>query len=253
MRSKTRRSATMPSPRGPSRPNQVLIAVVLVVIGATIALGFDRLIPPASSRTTASPSAPPATDSAVASASDEPLPSDIPSDAPSDSPSPSPSPVAPILAAAMPHTINGVTLTVESDLGSTILGNDPGSRSFAAAVTTLGVTPAKLELAFAYDEAGSLAVTVLGFRIPGISPAKLRPLVVETWLSATAPGVKSTSITIGGIPTTKVTYGDEGSDEYVLVRGDAVFVVETSNPDLAAAAVQAMAAIPAPSGSPAAS
>ena len=117
---------------------------------------------------------------------------------------------------------------MESDLGSTILGNDPGSRSFAAAVSTLGVTPAKLELAFAYDEAGSLAVTVLGFRIPGISPTKLRPLVLETWLSATAPGVKSSSVTIGGIATTKVTYGDEGSDEYVLVRGDAVFVVETS-------------------------
>jgi hypothetical protein len=239
-----------------SRPNPTLIAIVLVVIGATVALGAERLAAPGA----ASPTAPPAA-SALASA--DPLadssafPSDYPSDAPSDGPSASP--VAPQLEAAMPHSVSNTTLTVESDLGSAILGSDPGSRSFAAAISTLGVTSDNLEVAFAYDEAGALPLTVIGFRLPGVAVAKLKTMVLQAWLSTLVPGVKSADATVGGLPATKVTYSDNGADEYVYIRGDAVFIAETTDVNLATAAIGATkvpapeASVPASSTRPAAS
>ena len=237
-----------------SRPNRTLIAIVLVVIGATMALGFERLVPGAI------PGAPrassPVASSAVAdtAASEDPslasdAPSDQPSDVASDSPAPSASPVAPILEAAMPHALNGSPLTVETDLGTSILGSDPYSRSFAAAVSTLGAKADQLEIGYAYDETGALSVTVLGFRIPGVTSAKLRPLVLSSWLSSGGPGVTTTNVTLAGTAVTRVSYGDKGADEYVLVRGDVVFIAETSDVATATAAVQAITGT-APSASP---
>ena len=244
-----RRSAP---PAGRERTNQALLAIVLVVVGAVAALGFERLVPgiaPGAVPATATPAAsadiadPFATDAAV---SDDPgLSSDAPSDAPIDSAQPPASPAAPILDAAMPRAVNGTPLTVETDLGSTILGNDPGSRSFAAAVSTLGVSSDKLEIGFAYDDAGSLPLSVLGFRIAGVSAARLRPLVLESWLSGSAPGVKSSNVTLSGTPVIRVSYGDEGSDEYVFVHGDVVFIVETSDQTLATAVIKSIVGAPA--------
>jgi hypothetical protein len=250
MRSKTRPRASGPAPR-PARPNQALIAIVLVVIGATAALGFERLASAGSTGNRAGSSAGvPAASDLVSS--DPNLPSDSGADAASGSPEPSPSPIAPVLDAMMPRSVGATTLTIETDLGSTILGNDPGSRSFGAAVSTLGVSTDKLEIAFGYDGSGSVALSVIGFRIPGIAPATLRPLVLEAWLSAGAPGVTSTTVTVGGTSATKVSYGDKGPDEYVFTHGDGVFIVETDDPAQAAAVVQAMpvaGSSAAPSGS----
>lgn len=228
-----------------SRPNSTLIAVVLVVIGATVALGAERLAAPGSAATPR----PTATADAAAllpSASSLVDSSGAPSDIPTDSTGPSPSPVAPVLEAAMPHEVNSTPLTVEADLGSSILGSDPGSRSFAAAISTLGVTSDKLEVAFAYDEAGSLPLTVVGFRLPGIPVARLRTLVLQGWLSTLVPGVKSAEVSLGGTPATRVSYADNGADEYVFTKGDAVFIVETSDQAMATAIV---AATRAPAGS----
>lgn len=226
------------------RPNPTLIAIVLVVIGATVALGAERLASPTPSAT----SRPTATaNPAVLSPSDDPtLASDEPTEAVDESAGPSPSPVAPELEAAMPHKINDTALTVEADLGSSILGTDPGSRSFAAAISTLGVSSDNLQVAFAYDEAGTLPITVVGFRLPTVTAAKLRTLVLQAWLSTLVPGVKSADTTLGGVATTKVSYGDQGADEYVFVRGDAVFIAEASD-DATATAI--IAATKAPAGS----
>jgi len=230
MSSRTRRSDPPPS-----RPNPTLIAIVLVVIGAVVALGAERIAVPSAAPTPR----PTATADVANLSSDAPVSSDFPSDGPSDSAGPSASPVAPILEAAMPHQISSTALTVESDLGSSILGSDPGSRSFAAAVSTLGVTSDKLEVAFAYDEAGALPLTVVGFRLPGVASAKLRPLVLQGWLSTLVPGVKASDVTVGGVAATKVSYGDQGADEYVYTKGDGVFIVETSDETQAAAAIAA--------------
>jgi hypothetical protein len=248
MRSKTRRRAVPPVSRS-TRPNHALIAIVLVVIGASAALGFERLTSAGGPGAGATPS--PSSDVAASSPSDDPaLASASGLDTPSDSAAPPASPVAPILDAEMPRSVNGTTLTIETNLGSTILGKDPSSRSFGAAVSTLGVTSDKLEIAFGYDATGALTLSVLGFRIPGIAPTKLRPLVLESWLLASAPGVTSAAVTVGGTAATKVSYGDQGADEYVFVHGDSVFIVESDNQALATAVVQAMPVGPAPSAGP---
>jgi hypothetical protein len=240
MPSKSRRSDPVSS-----RPNPTIIAIVLVIIGATVALGAERLVAPGATPTPR-PSATAAAD-LLPSDNDVVDSSDFPSEDPlAASDAPSSSPVAPILEAAMPHTINGTTLTVEADLGSAILGSDPGSRSFAAAISTLGVTSDKLEVAFAYDEAGALPLTVIGFRLPGTSAAKLQTLVLQAWLSTLVPGVKTTDVTLGSTAATKVSYGDDGADEFVFTKGDAVFIVETSD---AAQATAIIAATKAPAGS----
>ncbi len=225
-----------------SRVNPTVIAIVLVVIGATVALGSERLAGGLGAPAATPSAAVLATDPAAAEASTAPDDSFAVDDSapPEDSPLPSDSPAAPILAAEMPHSVNGTTLTVEADLGSAVLGSDPGSRSFGAAVRTLGATPDKVEIAFAYDEAGSLPLTVLGFRIPGVAPAKVRPLVLTAWLAASAPGVKTTEATVAGVPVTKVTYGDQGAEEYVFDHGDSVFVVESADASLAEAAIRAV-------------
>jgi len=227
-----------------SRPNPTLIAIVLVVIGATVALGAERLAAP-SAAPTPRPTATADAADLLPTNNDFVDPSDVPSDDSLPPDAPSSSLVAPILEAAMPHSVNSTALTVEADLGSSILGSDPGSRSFAAAISTLGVTPDKLEVAFAYDEAGALPLTVVGFRLPGTSAAKLKPLVLQGWLSTLVPGVKTAEVSLGGTSATRVSYTDNGSDEYVFTKGDAVFIVETSDEAMANAIV---AATKAPAG-----
>src|SRR5262249_27247188 len=86
------RRGVMPSPKRrsdppSSRPNPTLIAIVLVVIGATVALGAERLAPLTSSSPTPRPTA---SADAVLASQDPTLASDYPSDAPSDAPSASP-------------------------------------------------------------------------------------------------------------------------------------------------------------------
>lgn len=166
---------------------------------------------------------------------------------PSAAPNPAPSPAAPVLEAEMPRSLNGTTLTIESATDAISLGSSPNNRALDAAMTSLGKTPADLEIADAYDASGSLTASVLGFRVAGVDPAKLRPLILEIWLSSTAPGATSSSVTLSDTTATKLSYGDGGPDEYVFIRGDSVFLVETTDQTLAVSAVAAMAT---PSGSP---
>jgi hypothetical protein len=154
-----------------------------------------------------------------------------------------------VLEAEMPHAVNGTTLTMESAKGATSLGGSPNSRALNAGVTSLGKKPGDLEIADAFDASGSLALSILGFRLPGIDPAKLRSVVLDAWLSVKSSGVTSSSVSLSGTPSTKVSYGDGGPDQYVFVYRDSVFLVVTADQSLAASAVAAMAAVsPSPSG-----
>jgi hypothetical protein len=218
---------------------QVLVGLVLLVVGAFLALSAELLLtnkPGPAAQVTVAPSA---SGSAVAAASP--------------TTSASPSPAAPLLEAELPHTVNGTTLTTESATDATSLGSGPNGRALNAAVTSLGKKSSDLEIADAYDASGSLAASILGFRVAAVDPAKLRTVVLEAWLSTNTPGVTTSNISLSGTPSTKVSYGDGGPDEYVFVHGDSVFVVETTDQTLAASVVTAMAASspsPATSSSP---
>ncbi len=239
MRSKVRQRGTPPSPHGSSRASGVLAALVLLVAGAAVALSGAWIVSTTvGARTQASAAASPLGGAAAAA-----------SIAPSAAASATPSPAAPLLEAEMPHAVNGTTLTVQSATDATSLGTTPSNRALDAAMTSLGKTPADLEVADAADASGALALSVLGFRVAGVDPAKLRTVVLDAWLSINTPGVTVSSVTLAGTPATMVAYGDSGPSEYVLVHGDSVLVIETADQSLAANVVAALSA-PTPSPSP---
>jgi hypothetical protein len=141
--------------------------------------------------------------------------------------------VAPELEAAMPTSVLGTPLTVDSATGDQALTADPASRALAARLTSLGAKVADVEVARALDDSGSTDVAVYGFRLPKFDPAKLKAAVLEAWLGATEAGVKQTTVTLGGKRVTKVEYGGDGATDYVYSTADHVIVIDTSDADAA--------------------
>jgi hypothetical protein len=162
----------------------------------------------------------------------------------------SPTPASAVLEALIPQTVNGTALTVRSARDASSIANDPSGRALDAAVLSLGKQPGDLEIGVAYDASGTVDLSIIGFRIAGISPNKLLPIVLETWLANQAPGITTTHVDLSGTPVTQVSYGVTGANEYVFIYHDAVFVVETADSSLANDAVVAITGVsasPAPS------
>jgi hypothetical protein len=188
------------------------------------ALGDAGAVAPPAPSSAATPAA-----SAVASAGASPQPSLALA-----------SPVAPELEALMPRAVTGRPLVVQSATGDQVLGTDAASKALVAALDSFGKKPTDLQIAQAYDASSTLDLTVLGFRVPGISAAKLQPAVLQTWLFAGATGVTTKEATVGGVKVTEVTYGGSTSVSYVAARKDAVIIVQSADPALAAAALAAL-------------
>jgi hypothetical protein len=156
---------------------------------------------------------------------------------------PSASPFAPELEAILPSSVTDTTssasppgsipLTKLSTSATDVLGSDPSSRALSARIRALGGTPDQLQVAQAYDETGAIDLSIIAFRLPNADLAKLRAAIIDTWLSAGAEGVTTTTVTLGGKSLTKVDYGDSSSIEYVYAKADYVIVIDTA--DLAVA------------------
>lgn len=188
--------------------------------------------------------APPAP-SSVASSAATPAASPAASAGASAGASPQPSqavasPVAPELEALMPRLVSGTTLVVQSATGDQVLGTDAASKALVSALDSFGKKPTDLQIAQAYDASSTLDLTILGFRVPGISAAKLQPAVLQTWLFAGATGVTTKDATVSGVKVTEVTYGGSTSVSYVAARKDAVIIVQSADATLAAAALAAL-------------
>lgn len=189
---------------------------------------------------------------AVAAAMGDRAAAGNPGTAPSRAPGPSEPPVvppsdepvasafAPELEAAIPKSVGDVPLTVNSASADTIFRDDPGSRALGAQIRSLGATLADLQLAEAYDESGTLDLSILAFRLPKVDVAKLRAAILETWLSAKAAGVTVKTVTLGGKELTKVDYGDDGSPAYVYARADYVVVITTADEAVATEVAKAL-------------
>lgn len=147
---------------------------------------------------------------------------------------------APELEAAIPKSVGDVPLTVQSASADTVFRDDPGSRALGAQIRSLGATLAELQLAEAFDESGTLDLSIIAFRLPKVDVAKLRAAILETWLSADAAGVTSADVTLGGKKLTKVDYGDEGSPAYVYAREDYVIVITTADEAVATEVAKAL-------------
>ena len=188
-----------------------------------------------------------------AAATPAPVPSSVapPAGSPAGSPaasdgaSPEPSqavasPVAPELEALMPRQVSGTTLAVQSTTGDQVLSTDAASKALVSTLDSFGKKPTDLQIAQAYDEAGALDLTVLGFRVPGVSAAKLKPAVLQTWLLTGATGVTTKETTVSGVQVTEVAYAGDTSVSYVALRKDAVIVVQSGDAALGAAALTAL-------------
>ena len=140
----------------------------------------------------------------------------------------------PDLEAALPHSINGTPFTTQSLTGTDAIGTDPASTALAASIKGFGKTPADFQVAEAYDDSNTIAVTVIGFRLTGVDATKLRQAIIASWLAAAASGVTTAPQTIAGKAVIAVDYGDGGPLDYVYVKGSTVFDVSTGDPGLAA-------------------
>src|SRR4051812_33854958 len=128
--------------------------------------------------------------------------SDLPSDQPSDAAA------APELEARLPTTVQGTPLTVTSTLGADMFGDNQPSRAIVAALRTLGKTPADLTYAQADDETQALDLSIFAVAVKGLSDVKAKQFVVDSWLSASGPGITRKDVTLGGREVTRVDYGD---------------------------------------------
>jgi hypothetical protein len=170
------------------------------------------------------------------SASEEPVASDGPSDeVPSDAAA-----AAPELEAQLPTAVNGTALTVDSAIGTDLFGDDESSRAITAALRAEGKTPADLTFAQAYDEAQALDLSLFAVAVDGLSEARTRDIVLDSWLSASGAGVTQSTVTLGGKELTKVDYGDDGASNYVLAGDGTVLVITTSDEALATSTVEAL-------------
>ena len=167
-----------------------------------------------------------------------------PSDAlESDDPSeelPSDVAVAPDLEAKLPSEVDGTVLTIDSATGTDVLGEDQSSRAIAAALRAEGKTPADLTLAQAYDETQAADLSLIAFAVDGLSDAKMRGIVLDSWLSATGSGVTMSDVELGGTTVTRIDYGDGRTKDYVVTRDGAVVVITTADEAVATAAIEAM-------------
>jgi hypothetical protein len=171
--------------------------------------------------------------SAGAQPSDEALGSEEPGASGAASGEPAASSVAPELEAKLPKTAGGTPLTVQSASADTIFGTDPNSRALSARIRAMGAQLSDLQIAQAYDDTGTIDLSIIGFRLPGKDGAALRAAVIETWLSADVAGVTKSEVTLGGKKVTKIDYGDEGTTEYVYGGSDYVIVIDTSDTAIA--------------------
>jgi hypothetical protein len=160
--------------------------------------------------------------------------SDLPSD---EAPSAA---AAPELEAKLPAEVQGTPLTRNSAIGTDLFSDDQSSRAIVAALRTDGKTPADVTYAEANDESGTLDLSMFAVAVDGLSEAKTRRLVIDTWLGASGAGISEKSVKLGGRDVTRVDYGDEGSKYYLLDADGAVIVLSTADEALATAAIQAL-------------
>ena len=150
------------------------------------------------------------------------------------------SPASATLDALLPKEIAGTPFVVETSLATDALGDDAGSKAVVAGLRELGKTPEDLELAQAYDETGTADLVLFAFRLPGVAPEALRSLVLDSWLVASAEGVTTEDVELGGKTLTHVDYGDELADAYLYSVGDVAVIIQTGTEELAAAAAEAL-------------
>ncbi|MGH2511697.1 MAG: hypothetical protein ACRDGQ_03310 [Candidatus Limnocylindrales bacterium] len=149
-------------------------------------------------------------------------------------PSATPSHSVPALEAILPQAVNGTAFSTQSLTGTDALGTDAASVALAASIKGFGKTPADFQVAESYDDSGTVAVTILAFRVVGVDGVPVRQAILASWLAAAGSGMTTAPATVAGKAVIKVDYGDGGPLDYVYVHGEDVLDVSTADTALAA-------------------
>jgi hypothetical protein len=142
----------------------------------------------------------------------------------------------PDLEALLPTSLGGAALVVESQVGPEL---STTSGPFDAFLTSLGKNRSDFSLASAYSR-GSLEAQAGAWRVKGAEPKLLMPgFRAAVQASSTVPLTQVEEIMAG---RTVTRIGDPGQltrgPLYVVVRGDTLVFVQTTDPAIAAEAVE---------------
>jgi hypothetical protein len=141
--------------------------------------------------------------------------------------------VAPDLEALLPKKIDSTVLTTDSSTAASAVVGDASSAALTDALKKMGKVPNDLQMAEAYDGTAKVDIYVIGFRIPGVTAAKLAPVIIGSWLAPPSANATTSKVTVAKKDMTKITFADGGPSDYIYQHGDVVFDIET--PDAAVA------------------
>jgi hypothetical protein len=154
---------------------------------------------------------------------------------------------APELESILPATLSGTTLQVQSWDGDGLLTDDPWSTSMTAFLTSVCKVAADLHVAQSYDPDQALDASIGVYHADGVQATALRDALIAAW-KGDYPDMTVSQVTVGGKDVTKGDFGEDTITSYLYVDGDNVYDIESSDEAVATAA---LAALPAPGGSPA--
>jgi len=141
----------------------------------------------------------------------------------------------PELEALLPTTLGGVALTVESQTGTELTTQ---SGPFDSFLTSLGKTRDDFSLASAYAN-GGLKAEIGAWRVRGTDSALLLPGFQKAVQGSSTTTINTATETLGGRQVMRI--GDPGQltrgPLYVIVRGDTLLFVQTTEPALAEEAI----------------
>ena len=147
---------------------------------------------------------------------------------------------APEMEALLPKTVDDLTLTTESLLGSAYLGDDAWSTAVRAELTKAKLADDDLKIGVAYDTSGDprgLNITV--FRAEGADVNGMLKAMVDSYAGADPPYTVSKT-TIADKPVTRAVATDPTADAldiYWYVNDGNIYDVETTDDALAGAAI----------------
>ena len=172
-----------------------------------------------------------------ADTSEDVLPSDDPGD------SVALSHVAPELEALLPTTVDDLTLTTESILGSTYLGDDAWSTAVRAELTKANLTDDDLKIGVAYDTSGDprqLSITV--YQAKGTDTEAMLKAMVDSYAALDPPyTISKTTVADKAVTKAVATDGaDDSLDIYWYVNDGNIYDIETTDDALAGAAIAAL-------------
>jgi hypothetical protein len=151
---------------------------------------------------------------------------------------------APELEAMLPAELQGTALQVQSWTGAGILTDDAWSTAITSFLGCADRSQDDLRVAQAYDPNQGLDGSIGVYQVNGIAPRAIHDALLAAW-RVDYPDMVVSTVTFGDQQVTKADFGDDTIDSYLLIRDGVVFDIETTDQEIAAAAIAAL-----PKGSP---